>query len=251
MNVMDEQLSREVKDLAPDVEQIIRPIVQHFSGRPVTPEAVLWPNADDLPHRFHALLNGVDWGRYTPQNPLRLLDLGCGPGFLLDYLSHLGLLDRVDYTGTDLSAEILAEAARRWPRQRFLMRDIRTEPFTEGAFDYAVLCGVFTVRFSLPREDMIKLTLETLQSTWRSIRYALAYNVMSKHVEWERDDLFHLSCDEAVRMAREELGTREVRILHDYGLYEYTCLVFREPVRDVATLPADWFARDDRRTTGD
>lgn len=245
---MDEQLSTYAKGLASDVEQIVRPIVQHFSGRPVTPEAVLWPNADDLPHRFCALLSGVDWSLYSSERPLRLLDLGCGPGFLLDYLSQKGLLDRVAYTGTDLSPEILAEAARRWPGREFLLRDIRKDPFPEGIFDYAILCGVFTVRFSLSNESMLNLMVETLESAWAAVGHALAFNVMSKHVDWERDDLFHLSCDEAVQIAWKRLGTRQVRILHDYGLYEYACLIFREPVHDRLALPADWFDQGDCRS---
>ncbi|QUT04378.1 class I SAM-dependent methyltransferase [Sphingobium phenoxybenzoativorans] len=238
---MGEQPSDQATVLAPDVEQIIRPIVQHFSGRPVTPEAVLWPNADDLPHRFRALMNGIDWSRFTAANPLRLLDLGCGPGFLLDYLSHAGLIDKVDYTGIDLSPEILAEAERRWPEQKFLLRDIRKTPFADGVFDYAILCGVFTVRFSLSNDDMRKLMLETLEATWPSVRQGLSYNVMSKHVDWEREDLFHLPCDEAIDIARKNLGTRQVRIMHDYGLYEYACIVSREPLRDGSPLPANWF----------
>lgn len=34
---------------------------------------------------------------------MRLLDLGCGPGFLLDYLAENRLLDRVDCTGIDVT----------------------------------------------------------------------------------------------------------------------------------------------------
>lgn len=240
---MGKQPSDQTTGLAQDVEQIIRPIVQHFSGRPVTPEAVLWPNADDLPSRFNALMNGIDWTCFSREKPLRLLDLGCGPGFLLDYLSHAGLLDKVDYTGIDLSVEILDEAQRRWPDKKFLLRDIRANPFPEGEFDYAVLCGVFTVRFSLSNEYMLKLTVETLKATWISVKNGMAFNVMSKHVDWEREDLFHLSCDQAVQIAWKQLGTRQVRILHDYGLYEYSCLVFKDPIRDGLDLPPSWFSR--------
>lgn len=240
---MGEQPPPQVQALSPDVEQIVGPISRHFAGRPVSPEAVLWPNAKDLPHRFHALLNGVDWSLYSPEKPLRLLDLGCGPGFLLDYFDFAGLIDKVDYTGVDLAPDILTAAARRWPGKRFLRRDIRREPFPESAFDYAVLCGVFTVRFALDQAAMRTLMVEMLEAIWPSIVHGLAYNVMSKHVDWERDDLFHLPCDDALAIARNSLGTRQVRILHDYGLFEYACLVFREANRDVLVLPDDWFER--------
>lgn len=240
---MGEQPPEQVEPLLADVEQIVGPIARHFASLPVSPEAVLWPNAEDLPHRFHALLNGVDWSRYSSEEPLRLLDLGCGPGFLLNYLGHAGLIDRVDYTGVDLNPDVLAAARERWPERRFLERDVRSEPFPDGLFDYAVLCGVFTVRFSLNEADMRTLLIETLQAIWPSTVDGLAYNVMSKHVDWERDDLFHLPCDDALTIARDFLGTRQVRILHDYGLFEYSCVVSREPTRNSLVLTADWFDR--------
>jgi hypothetical protein len=58
----------------------------------------------------------------------------------------------------------------------------------------------------------------------------MALNLMSKHVDWERDDLFHLPIDELLQFSRRELS-RHVVIRHDYGLYEYTAYVYREPNR--------------------
>ena len=50
---------------------------------------------------------------------------------------------------------------------------------------------------------------------------------MTKHVDWERDDLFHLP----VRRPRRRSSTAEVSrnfvIRNDYGLYEYTAYVYR------------------------
>lgn len=206
----------------------------------MTPQAVLWPNSEDLVHRFHALTSAIDWRQYDEARRLRLLDLGCGPGFLLDYLEQVGVLDKVAYVGVDLNPEVVAAAAARWPKHDFRVCDIRAQPFGPGAFDVAILCGVFTCRFTLSQEAMTRLMTETLAATWRSVDGHLAFNVMSKHVDWERDDLFHLPTDEAIALARHTLGTRNVRILHDYGLYEYSCIVFRRPVVSTEPVPRAW-----------
>jgi len=87
---------------------------------------------------------------------------------------------------------------------------------------------------------MLTLMLETLKAGWVLTERSMAFNVMSKHVDWERDDLFHLPCDDAIAIAREHLGTRHIRILHDYGLYEYSCLISRAPIRREG-MPKDWF----------
>jgi hypothetical protein len=54
----------------------------------------------------------------------------------------------------------------------------------------------------------------------------LAFNVMSKQVDWERDDLFHLPLDRLLTFLSREVS-RHVVIRHDYGLYEYTAYVYQ------------------------
>ena len=57
-------------------------------------------------------------------------------------------------------------------------------------------------------------------------RRGIAFNVMSKHVDWERDDLFHLPFDVLAAFLRAEIS-RHYQFRADYGLYEYTAYVYR------------------------
>ena len=57
----------------------------------------------------------------------------------------------------------------------------------------------------------------------------VAFNVMSKLVDWERDDLFHWGFDEMAAAVGGRLS-RHIRIRADYGLYEYTVYVYRQAV---------------------
>ena len=132
----------------PDIEQLISVYAKALADHGATPKGVRWPNATDLPKRFRSLLRPIDFGRYSPSNRMRLLDLGCGPGFLLDYLAQQDLLERVDYCGVDVYKQPLELARARWPDHRFERRDVRDQPFEPGAFDYCVVCGVFTGRWT-------------------------------------------------------------------------------------------------------
>jgi hypothetical protein len=49
---------------------------------------------------------------------------------------------------------------------------------------------------------------------------------MSKHVDWEREDLFHLPFDRLTSFLTNRLS-RHFVIRHDYGLYEYTTYVYK------------------------
>jgi hypothetical protein len=55
----------------------------------------------------------------------------------------------------------------------------------------------------------------------------MAFNVMTKHVDWEREDLFHLPFDTLAEFLKKEL-TRNFVFRNDYGLYEYTTYVYQE-----------------------
>jgi hypothetical protein len=50
---------------------------------------------------------------------------------------------------------------------------------------------------------------------------------MSKHVDWERDDLFHLPYDPLAAFLKAEIS-RHFVFRADYGLYEFTTFVYRE-----------------------
>src|SRR6188472_2545126 len=84
-----------------------------FERHGVTPEGVDWPNAPDLAVRFDILLRLLDGAPSEPR-PV-VLDLGCGPGLLLDYLRATGRLETVDYRGIDLSPAMVVAARARWP----------------------------------------------------------------------------------------------------------------------------------------
>src|SRR5262249_21598893 len=155
---------------------------------------------------------------------IRLLDVGCGLGLLLDYLADNSLLDVVDYTGVDLVEPILQQARRRWPGYVFHLRDVRDAPYGEEEFDYCLLCGVFTVRTGNNYEDMVSLEQSTIKAIWPSVRLGLGFNSMSKHVDWERDDLFHWPLDDIMAFCKSHLS-RHVSLNLDYGLWETSTIV--------------------------
>src|SRR6266478_4620434 len=66
-----------------DVEKLAAVYAASLAAHGVTPKGLLWPNGTDLATRFEVLLGGINFQRYNPANRVRLLDLGCGPGFLL------------------------------------------------------------------------------------------------------------------------------------------------------------------------
>ncbi len=76
----------------------------------------------------------------------KLLDFGCGNGRLLELIGSLQKSDqkKIDYTGVDISEELLAHAQARYPQHRFELIDGEDQlPFTDESFDVIVSIAVF------------------------------------------------------------------------------------------------------------
>src|SRR5690348_4328639 len=90
-------------------------LVSHYEAclerHGATPRGVDWPSARDLETRFSVMLGLLD---SLPGRPV-VLDLGCGPGLLVDYLVASGRLGAVAYRGIDLSARMVEAAKARLP----------------------------------------------------------------------------------------------------------------------------------------
>lgn len=156
--------------------------------------------------------------------PITLLDFGCGPARLYDYMLQRGMT-HVAYTGLDLSPTFLDCARRKHPVVPFLDLDVLERPEVLGTFDYVVLSGVLTSRSGMSYSEAWSFMTRTLQVLFGHTSRGLAFNVGSKQVDWERDDLFHVPFDDLATFIRSNLSDR-FAFRHDYGYYEYTTYVY-------------------------
>ena len=197
-----------------------------------TAQGALWPNERERQVRFDVMLDVL--AAREGAGPVVLVDLGCGTGELLARIRARGMAD-VEYVGIDRSAKALALARAKFPGVAFHELDVNAPGADLGLVDcdYLVANGLFTFRHTMSRERMQDFVHSTVRRVWPRIRRGIAFNVMSRQVDWEREDLYHASMDEMAALLHELAG-RRVRLRADYGLYEYTCYAWRE-----AAAPAE------------
>lgn len=196
-----------------------------------TPQGAMWPDAAGRATRYDVMLDLLD---RRPAGALVLCDLGCGTGGLLARIRERAMTG-ITYIGIDRSGMALEHARRKFPGIAFHQLDVNSPDADLGLVDcdYLVANGLFTVKHDLSQAQMRAFVESTISTVWPRVRRGLAFNVMSKAVDWERDDLFHAPMDDMAALLHGLAG-RRVRLRADYGLYEYTCYAFRD---GVATAP--------------
>ena len=224
-----------------------RPIEESVARHGASPAAV-WMDRHDTLNRGTRRCEAI-FRMIGACQTFSILDVGCGPGFAVDFLNDRYGPEAFQYCGVDVSEALLAAASARAPRQTFMHRDIIANPLPELSYDFTAINGVLTARYSLLHREMENFAFSLLELAWRSTRVTLSFNVMSPYVDWTRDDLFHWPVDQALNFCTAKLS-RHFNVIADYGLYEYTIQILRYPIEQ-GRVPEEWSqaqtkAADDR-----
>ena len=198
-----------------------------FMNYGATPKGVDWPKKEDVVTRFNIMIEMLKpWLNHKAK--LKLLDLGCGYGALYGHLLQLKLVKFIDYSGIDLSLEILKAAKTLYPDIKFSHCDLLGGSTMIEDFDFIIMNGLFTVKSQMTQPQMFDFFSAMLDKVYRIARIGLSFNIMSTHVDWLRDDLFHVSFDKMAEILQKVCG-RHFVFRADYGLYEYTVYVYKKP----------------------
>jgi SAM-dependent methyltransferase len=182
-----------------------------------TPQGVDWNGEASQHLRFEQLIRIADG-----VEPFSINDLGCGYGALFGYLSSRRR--KVTYAGFDVAPSMVDAAAERF-------RDSKNARFVctalpDVAADFGVASGIFNVR--LGRSDLEwKVYLEeTLDVLDRTSRKGFAFNCLTvwSDADRMRDYLYYADPCQLFELCKRRFS-RNVAILHDYDLYEFTVLV--------------------------
>lgn len=203
---------------------VLSPVGQYYSEKikahGATPKGVDWNDAASQEKRFAQL--ALVAGRRTA---FSLNDIGCGYGALLEFLVSRG--HRVQYRGWDISSEMVETARVRHAGRADATFRVGSLP-SELA-DYSVASGIFNVRLGATDSDWLQHIHRTLDEMNQSSVCGFAFNCLSVYSDMDRrrPDLFYADPRELFDLCMTRYA-RDVALLHDYGLYEFTMLVQKE-----------------------
>lgn len=207
--------------MANRVEGLLDEVAGYYAGRLAehgsTARGVDWNGEESQLLRFRQLCKIVG-----DESAPRINDLGCGYGALVEFLaSHY---PDFDYLGCDISQEMVDAASRRLAgdgRARFEQGSVPSR-----AGDYGVASGIFNVRFGRADDEWAGYMGDTLDRLHETSLRGFAFNCLTSYSDADRmrDNLYY--ADPLAWFDRcKRRYSRNVALLHDYGLYEFTILV--------------------------
>jgi SAM-dependent methyltransferase len=181
-----------------------------------TPLGVDWNGLDGQNLRFAQLSKIVSLPSFS------INDLGCGYGALFDYLN--GISAKLSYRGYDVSSEMIKAANLRYENTVNATFKVSSEP--DEVSDYGVASGIFNVRLGRSDAEWFEYLEATLDLLNRTSSQGFAFNCLTSYSDSDkmRDYLYYANPCVLFDLCKRKYS-RNVSLLHDYGLYEFTILV--------------------------
>lgn len=205
---------------APMLSEIAKYYSDRLTEHGESPRGVDWNGEQGQTLRFAQLCKIVE-----PSSAFSLNDLGCGYGALGDFLTQR--YADFSYAGIDISEKMIEAASRRHagkPGFRFVCA---SEP--DRLADYGVASGIFNVRLGQSGAEWTTYMADSLDKLDRTSAKGFAFNCLTSYSDADRmrDYLYYADPCEIFDMCKRRYS-RNVALLHDYDLYEFTILVSKK-----------------------
>ena len=203
----------------PGLEQVKSYFRKRIEEHGASPRGVDWNSDESQNTRFDQLLKIIEMESFS------ILDYGCGYGALADYIEQKGF--HADYFGFDI-LESAIEIARKTQNNKS-HRTFFTEKDQLPICDYVVASGVFNVRGEQSFETWTKYVIDSLHRFNDLSRKGFASNFLTKYSDADkmRADLYYADPLYLFDYCKRNFS-KNVALLHDYRIYDFTILVRKD-----------------------
>ena len=180
-------------------------------------QGVDWNSVESQELRFSQVLKVIDLGqRYS------LLDFGCGYGGMYDYLRRQG--HDVHYVGYDIAEAMTSKGRELHPNNPdcWFTNNLAEVPL----LDYAIVSGTFNIKLGADFDSWTQIILDALNQMSARASKGMAFNMLTQYSDADRmrRDLYYGDPCFFFDYCKRNFS-RNVALLHDYNLYDFTILV--------------------------
>ncbi len=178
-----------------------------------------WKDENSQILRLHILLSVI-----SSDDNFAINDLGCGYGILYEIL--MKNYGNFIYRGYDLSKAMIDKGITKYGKNRNAI--FRRITGLKGVLksDYTIASGIFNVRMKRGLKEWKEYVKDTLDYMNAKSRKGFSYNMLTKYSDRElmRANLYYADPCYYFDYCKKNFS-RNVSLIHDYNLFEFTILV--------------------------
>lgn len=182
-----------------------------------SPKGVDWNSLDSQLLRFEQIskvINGLE--------EFSINDIGCGYGAFYEFLSNK--FEYFSYYGCDVSKAMIHSAINTYSVHKNVKFELSNQP--DLIADYSVASGLFNVKMEfsdIAWKEYIETVLDDLNT---SSRLGFSFNCLTSYSDRDRmkNNLYYADPCKMFDFCKNKYS-KNVALLHDYDLYEFTILV--------------------------
>jgi hypothetical protein len=198
-------------------------IRSYFAGKleqhGATPRGVDWNSTSAQELRFSQLAKVIN----HPEIPLSLLDYGSGFGSFYDYLVSQNVAIN-KYVGFDIVEGMVIKGNEMHAAKSGVNFFSKEEDLV--GCDYVVASGIFNIKLDSSQEAWTEYVIKTLTRMNELAVFGFSFNLLTMYSdkEYMRPDLYYADPGLIFDVCKRSFS-RNVAILHDYDLYDFTVIV--------------------------
>ncbi|GAB6070560.1 class I SAM-dependent methyltransferase [Thiomicrorhabdus hydrogeniphila] len=197
------------------------------------PQALYWSNREIQEIRFQNLISILPNSHDLKNQAWSLLDVGCGFADLIDYLASSSYLP--NYTGLDLSPDMVLAAQSLHPKSIILEGELVESQFVDSQFDYVMLSGALNEVVETEIENTAQFkgcyAKSVIKEMYRICKKGVAFNLLDANHAWvqSRYDLQSFKPKEMVAYCEEFAD--EVVLIQGYLDNDFTIHLKKQSVK--------------------
>jgi SAM-dependent methyltransferase len=208
------------------LDQALQTYKDYFNGKietyGATPQGVDYNGPEAQQIRFEQLVKVID-----PSASFTVIDYGCGYGALFDFLQNKKW--QFEYCGFDmLEKMVIAGRAAHVGLSKASFQHLEEELVPA---DYLIASSIFNNKFEATEHEWQEMVLQTLQRMNGLCTKGFSFDMLTKYSDADRmalrPDLFFADPLIMFDFCKRNFS-KNVALLHDYGLYDFTILVRKD-----------------------
>lgn len=181
--------------------------------------SVGWNTPESQYLRFEKLLKIIK----VKKDSFTINELGCGYGELYKFLEKSDF-NLSQFNGYDISKPMLDKC------QGYIGKTSKLQLYNNSKLktvaDYTITSGIFNTPFDNNIYEWEVYIENTIKNMYDFSNKGIAFNFLTTFVDYRNDNLFYQDPSITLKFCLENFG-KNVSILHDYELYEFTVLVLK------------------------